>query len=309
MRSFQLRLAMAIGLMAFVACEKEGKIAVAPPASTPDTIRSSIPGQPSQQDSCGTYVVSTADNDNMLLGNPTNAQPCISFTTNYLLNETYYAASYNSQRGTPNWTCWHLQASDVGSAGRSDDFAANTELPSSFFVVDQNGYSGSGFDRGHNCPSGDRTSTVTANEKTFLMTNMIPQAPNNNQKTWANFEDYTRNTLAGTTKECYVIMGSYGTGGIGSNGAANTVDNGHVTVPKRVWKVVVVIPAGNSDLGRIDENTTVVAIDTPNDNGISSDWKQYITTVKAIEDSTGYTLLSALPANVQTALKAKVYQP
>ncbi|WP_255412675.1 DNA/RNA non-specific endonuclease [Chitinophaga sp. S165] len=38
-------------------------------------------------------------------------------------------------------------------------------------------------DRGHNCPSADRTST-TANSSTFLMTNMIPQAPQNNQQTW-----------------------------------------------------------------------------------------------------------------------------
>ena len=47
-------------------------------------------------------------------------------------------------------------------------------------------YSGSGFDRGHNCPSADRTGSTADNTATFLMTNMMPQAPTNNQQTWAH---------------------------------------------------------------------------------------------------------------------------
>jgi endonuclease G len=52
---------------------------------------------------------------------------------------------------------------------------------------------------------------------------MIPQAPNNNQRTWASLENYTR-TLVSATQEVYIIMGSYGRGGIGANGAATTID-------------------------------------------------------------------------------------
>ena len=49
--------------------------------------------------------------------------------------------------------------------------------------VSSTSYSGSGFDRGHNCPSADRTGSVADNTATFLISNMMPQAPRNNQQT------------------------------------------------------------------------------------------------------------------------------
>lgn len=83
--------------------------------------------------------------------------------------------------GTPNWVAWHLQSEDMGSAPRQDDFRSDNTLPSAWYRVVSTSYSGSGFDRGHNCPSADRTSTIAANSSTFYMTNMIPQAPTLNQ--------------------------------------------------------------------------------------------------------------------------------
>lgn len=247
----------------------------------------------------------TGDNSHLLLGNPSGAVASSVYTTNYLYDATYYIESYNSVRGTPNWVSWHLNSSDIGSTSRQDDFRANTALPSGWYEVGSTSYSGSGFDRGHNCPSGDRTSSVAANSSTFLMTNMIPQAPNNNQVTWEGFESYIR-TLVSAGNECYIIMGSYGTGGTGSNGSATTIDGGNVTVPSNVWKVVVVISNGNSDLSRITTSTRVIAINTPNNNSIGSDWKSYRTSVDAIEAATGYDLLSAVSTTIQSTIEAQV---
>jgi endonuclease G len=136
------------------------------------------------------------------------------------------------------------------------------------------------------------------------MDNMIPQAPNNNEQTWAHLEEYGR-TLVSAGNEIYVVMGSYGSGGTGSNGTATTVNGGKVTVPSQIWKVIVVLPKGNNDLSRITTSTRVIAVNTPNINTISSDWTQYICTVKDIENATGYTLLSNLPASVRSALETK----
>jgi len=245
------------------------------------------------------------DNDNMLLGNPSGAVTNVSFPTNYLMVKTYYSLSYNRDRGTPNWVSWHLSSSDIGSAARQDDFRADATLPSGWYQVGATSYSGSGFDRGHNCPSADRTSSVSANSATFLMTNMIPQAPNNNQQTWNNLESYGR-SLVSAGNEVYIIMGNYGQGGTGSNGTVNTIDNGHITVPARVWKVLVVLPNGSNDLSRVSTSTRVIAVNTPNINSISSDWKQYRTSVDAIESATGYDLLSNVPASVQQVIEAQV---
>lgn len=246
-----------------------------------------------------------SDDDNMLMGNPSNATADASNYTNYLMIKTYYALSYHRDRATANWVSWHIKSSDMGSAARQDDFRADNTLPSGWYQVQSTSFSGSGFDRGHNCPSADRTSTVTANSATFLMTNMIPQAPNNNQQTWANLESYTR-SLVTAGNEVYVIMGSYGTGGTGSNGTVNTIDNGHVTVPNRVWKVVVVIPNGSGDLARVSTSTRVIAVNTPNINTVSSDWKSYRTSVDAIESATGYNLLSNVSSSIQSVIEAQV---
>lgn len=106
-------------------------------------------------------------------------------------------------------------------------------MPISWYRVTRSSYSGSGFDREHNTPSADRTKSAEDNSATFLMTNMIPQAPNNKQETWANLEDYTL-TFVRNGMEVYMVMGSYGIGGTGDNGTARTIDNGKVTVPSRI---------------------------------------------------------------------------
>jgi endonuclease G len=251
-------------------------------------------------------VGASRDNSHLLLGNPSGAVASISSPTNYLMDQSFYALSYNNVRGTPNWVSWHLHSSDMGRAPRRDAFSPNDLLPSGWYRVDANSYSSSGFDRGHNCPSADRTSSAAANSSTFLMTNMIPQAPENNQKTWSHLEVYIR-SLVKAGDEVYIIMGSYGKGGTGSDGGiTKTIDNGHVTVPSNIWKVIVVLPEGNNDLSRITTATRVIAVNTPNTNNVSADWKTYRTSVDAIEAATGYDLLSSLPESIQQVIEAQI---
>lgn len=246
-----------------------------------------------------------ADNDHMLFGNPSNAVMIVDSFSNYLMRKTYYATSYSRDRGIPNWVSWHLYSPDLGSTPRQDDFRPDNTLPAGWYQVPEFAYSGSGFDRGHNTPSGDRTSRVAANSSTFLMTNMIPQAPVLNQQTWAILEDSLRR-LVNAGFELYIIMGSYGNGGTGNLGFATTIDGGRVAVPASVWKIAVVIPNGNNDTSRVNTSTRVIAVNIPNTNSVSSNWKNYRVSTDAIETATGYDLLNRLPAAVQTILEARV---
>ena len=243
--------------------------------------------------------------ENMAMGNPSGAVADPYYYWNYLMTKTQYSLSYHRDRGTPNWVSWHLDPTWLGSAPRQDDFRADASLPTGWYRVPGTAYSGSGFDRGHNCPSADRTYNTTDNSATFLMTNMIPQAPTNNQQTWANLENYCR-TLVNQGNECYIIMGSYGTGGTGSAGTKNTIDNGRVTVPNRIWKVILVLPRGSSDLSRVTTSTRVIAVNTPNSQSISTSWGSYRTTVDAIESATGYNLFSNLSSTIQSSIESRV---
>ena len=247
----------------------------------------------------------TLEEEQLLLGNPSGATADESNDNDYLMLKPQFALSYSRERGTPNWVSWHVNEDWLGEAERQNDFRSDPALPEGWYRVTASSYTGSGFDRGHNTPSADRTKSEEDNSATFLMTNMIPQAPRNNQETWADLEDYTRD-LVGEGMEVYAVMGSYGEGGTGSQGSARTIDEGRVTVPSRIWKVLVVLEEGEGDLGRINSATRVIAVDTPNSNSVRADWGSYRTTVDAIEEATGYNLLSAVSVQVQQALEGRV---
>jgi len=242
--------------------------------------------------------------EHMVMGNPSSATTDVSNSTNFLMMKIQYALSYNDNRRTPNWTSWHLDSTWRGSAPRVDDFRADTSLPAGYYQVQGTDYQSSGFDRGHMCPSADRTSTPADNDATFFMTNMVPQAPGNNQGPWANLENSLRTFLPGS--ELYIVSGGSGIGGIGSSGAASVLASG-VTVPNKTWKAALVLPVGDNDVSRVDVNTRIIAVIMPNNDGIRpDDWKKYLATVDQIEALTGYDLYSNVPVDVQAVIESRV---
>jgi len=246
----------------------------------------------------------TRDN-NLEMGNPSAATNLATNLSNYLLSKSQYVMSYNNGRGCANWVSWHLSSAWKGSATRCDCFASEALLPTGFYKVPSTAYTNTGFDRGHLCPSDDRDGSATDNAATFTMSNMVPQAPDNNQGLWANLEAYCR-TLITAGNELYVISGAYGSGGTGSNGGTTTtINSGKVTVPARLWKIIVVLPVGTGDAARVTSSTRVIAINVPNtQTSNNSTWGTYRTSVDAIETATGYDFLSAVPAAVQSVLEA-----
>lgn len=242
---------------------------------------------------------------NMLLGNPSQATTSVSNFNNYLISLPEYALSYNRTRGIPNWVSWYLSTEWLGPVNRQDDFRPYDQLPAGWYQVSSMDYIGSGFDRGHNCPSGDRTLTVADNSSTFYMVNIIPQAPEVNQGPWERLETYCRQ-LAQQGNELYIIMGNYGSGGTGNNGFATTISGGKVTVPAATWKAVLILPRGGDDINRITENTRLIAVIIPNENiAANLHWGDYRTTVNQIEITTGYDLFSNIPIAIQDILEAR----
>lgn len=228
------------------------------------------------------------------LGNPSNA--AAADPNNYLLVNNFMAISYSRDKGTPNWVAWRVVKADLGSLDREDSFRPDDRLPKGWPRVTPSDYTGSGFDRGHVCPNADRYSSREAADSTFLMTNMTPQTGDLNRGPWQKLEAYIR-TLVNRGSDVYIYAGVYG-----ENGKIKR----KVTIPSNDWKIAVVVPAG-TPLNAINDSARVIAVDMPNVKGIlNADWQIYRTTVRRIEQSTGYNLLSTLPQNVQDALENKV---
>ncbi|MDF5722418.1 MAG: DNA/RNA non-specific endonuclease [Rhizonema sp. PD37] len=243
-------------------------------------------------------------NVHLTMGNPSNAATFNN--TNYLLAKSQYVLSYNCNKGISNWASWQLNRSWLGNAARQNNFRSDTSLPSGCNQVTDSNYSGSGFDRGHMTPSADRSNSTTNNSATFLMTNIIPQAPDSNQGVWADLEDYSRDLVQKGGKELYIMSGGYGVGGSGSKGTASTIASGKVTVPNRTWKIIVVLDRpGNAS--SVTNATRVIAVDIPNTQGIrNNNWKTYRVSVDSIEKKTGYDFLTNVPTKIQSVIEAKV---
>jgi endonuclease G, mitochondrial len=233
----------------------------------------------------------------LALGNPSNATNNTSNQDNYLIVNTAYALSYNSGKGTANWVSWRIAESDLGTTDRQNNFRPDVNLPKNFTRVTPTDYTGSGFDRGHLCPSADRSVSEESNSLTFLMTNMVPQTGDLNRNVWENFESYSRGLVKKGKVDLYVVAGVYGEKGKLKK---------KVVVPTNCWKIIVAVPQG-APVSSINETTHVIAVDMPNATGIAKeDWRKFRTTVRSIEQRTGYNFLSNLPQNVQDAVETKM---
>ncbi|HEY1662119.1 MAG TPA: DNA/RNA non-specific endonuclease [Verrucomicrobiae bacterium] len=238
----------------------------------------------------------------MQLGNPSGAIVDTNNHDHYLIQRTVESLDYSDNLGEPNWASWDLTAGDVGNSGRSSSFFTDTNLPPNFYRVTPTDYDGVGsisFDRGHMCPSEDRTDNVTDNDMVFFMSNIIPQASNNNEGVWANFESYCR-SLASAGNELLITCGPSGFG-------TTRIPSGKAVIPNYTWKIVVVVPLGSGTaLSRITSTNRVIVIKIPNNNSVSSAWQNYITSASQIEVDTGYTFFTALPTDVAAVLRNQV---
>ena len=142
------------------------------------------------------------------------------------------------------------------------------------------GGAGSGFDRVHMCPAKDRSASRADSLAVFYMTNMIPQAPACNQKAWERLEDYCRR-LAKEGKVLSIACGPAGQGGTGLHGHEKEIGKGRikVTVPRYVWKVVLVLPREDAEPRK---NTRVIAVIMPNDQSVDFNWPKYRVTTSAV---------------------------
>ena len=234
----------------------------------------------------------------MPLGNPDGASTNTASRTKYLINKrAQYVMSYNDDTHQANWVGWSYSTSDDGTQARTDYWQKEELLPAGYLQIGTATF-GTGWDRGHMTPSADRTKDLTNNQLTFRMSNIIPQASQNNQGLWANFEDYCR-SLAANNNEIVIISGP-------SQFTGSRLGN-QMSVPGSVWKIAVILSNATSAIPaneRIATNARVIALLTPNTSTGLGPWNSYITSVEHIEDVTGFNFFDAI-TNQNTAIYLK----
>jgi endonuclease G, mitochondrial len=134
------------------------------------------------------------------------------------------------------WSAEHLtkaQADAAQSMSRKANFHPEAGIPEDDRATLAD-YRNSGYDRGHMTPSGDMP-TFRAQQQSFSLANVVPQARALNGGQWERIESSLR-TLAMQGTEIYVVTGA----GFDPNAPARTIGPGRVAVPDFVWKAIYV---------------------------------------------------------------------
>lgn len=127
-----------------------------------------------------------------------------------------------------------------GSGERTDAWAFDPIISSTFQANCVDRSYGGNYDRGHQLPSADRLATNEFNAQTFYMSNMTPQLDQLNQRMWAKLEGKVRTYSCSDT--LYVVTGAHFGAGAATttDGAGNTVP-----IPTNYYKVLLRTKAGN----------------------------------------------------------------
>ncbi|MBR1687633.1 MAG: DNA/RNA non-specific endonuclease [Prevotella sp.] len=196
-----------------------------------------------------------------------------------------YRAWYSEQLGIPVAVAWYLtDQHTTGSYKRKGiSFHEDPEVRNSPTTYD---YMQSGYDRGHMCPSGDNKWNKTAQEQSFLMTNICPQNHNLNTGDWNDLEQRCRGWANGYGT-IYIVCGPI------LRGTQHKRLKKKVTVPEAFYKVVMRWGDEPAAIGFIYENI-----------GTSQPIEEAVRSVDEIEQLTGIDFFSALPDDIETRIEA-----
>ncbi|MCK0157346.1 DNA/RNA non-specific endonuclease [Cellulophaga sp. F20128] len=211
-----------------------------------------------------------------------------SSTTGDVVSHNHYTLSYNEQYEQAEWVAYvlkkeHLTYDDRKRPYFIEDPKVKTKS------ADWRNYKGSGFDRGHLCPAGDRRFSEYAYNETFYTSNITPQKNDFNAGIWNKLEIQVR-TWAKKEKEIYVI-----TGGILEKGLEE-IGEEDVAVPNYFYKIVA---KGTPN------NLKVAAFLFPHKESTKS-LVSFMVSVDRIEKLTGIDFFENLAEERETILEKKV---
>lgn len=240
----------------------------------------------------------------LTLGQPDFATVDVSTPDKYLSVKPQYVVSYNGLRKNPNYTALELNASWKGTAARQDTFRSDDTLPLSISQATLSDYSSSGWTRGHMCASDDRDVSIVDNSSTFYLTNMVPQAANNNSGPWQKLEAYLQCLAVVEGKEIFIAAG-----GLYEGATKYTKIGSTVQVPTHTWKVVTVLGAPGQGVSDVTAATRSFAVVMINDDALitpSAPWRAFRVSVREVEARTGYDFNADVDPLIQDAIEAPI---
>ena len=199
-----------------------------------------------------------------------------------------YSLEWDGTLKANRWTCYELYKGNMEqNVGRKDAFKEDPDIPQEYRTTLAD-YKGSGYSRGHLCPSADRLCSQEQNSQTFYLTNMQPQIQAHNGGVWATLEDKVRNTWASQCDTLYVVK-------------AATIDKDHIQtyttsgliVPAYFYMALLAYTKST-------DTYQALGVWSPHEGGSTT---EYIT-VDDLESRTGIDFFCNLPDDLEDRLEA-----
>jgi len=228
---------------------------------------------------------STTSDDELKTNIPSYLLP--NSTNDALVKHDHFILSYNEAYEQAEWVAYILKKSHLTYDDRKRPFFIEDPKVKTK-SADWRNYKGSGYDRGHLCPAGDRRFSEFAYNETFYTSNISPQNRDFNAGIWNRLEMQVRR-WAKNYDEIFVV-----TGGVLEKGL-NEIGDEDVAVPKYYYKIVA---KGTK------ENLKVLAFLMPNRES-SEALQNYVVPVDRIEKLTGLDFFEQLTKNKESELERK----
>ena len=205
--------------------------------------------------------------------------------TGVLVAYTGFTVSWDDRCKIPEWVAYELtqQEAFAEDVARGDVFWEDTRVRNPSRLSD---YRGSGYDRGHMCPSNDQRWSGQANYDSFSLLNMVPQDHDYNAGIWLTAEKWVRN-VAGRYGKVYVATGPL------IEKEMKTIGSG-VAVPNSCWKALLVISEGKA---------SSIAVCIPQD-APRGQLHPYVMSVNELEELTGLDLFCNLPDDSEDRIES-----
>ena len=175
------------------------------------------------------------------------------------LCSSHFAVLYSGLSKTPLVVVERLNREQIAQAldeARTDEFYADPRLPAGS-RAELDDFRGSGLDRGHLAPAGDQPDQASM-AQSFALSNIVPQDPFNNRKTWAKIESDVRKYVRRVQGNVYVFSGPI------FRTQQRTIGRNQVWVPSHLFKLVYDEASGRS-WAYILANTAEARVEAPID--------------------------------------------
>lgn len=203
-----------------------------------------------------------------------------------------HALVWNEKHEQPSWVA-HIVDTVIrdGFLARVDTFLPDPQIGTKTSTTPD--YWFSGYDRGHMVPSADMRWNFNAMKATYYYSNVAPQHPDLNRKTWAEMEDWIRRYVNFSGNRVFVATGPVLKGDLPT--LQNEGRENEVSIPELFFKVVADLNQKNpKGIGFIMSNGL-------NDKDLT----HYATTIKEVEQISGLDFFAHLDDNLEDQVESE----